>query len=818
MLLLLRSPEETISKFQTLQSLFLDDYLYILLSPWVFKAGKPFSSLACQAHMMHPFLRLKQTDNARIDTKIRQNFISLMTEKYQIPWKRQASVISPFIKMTHIFENLYFCDSETASMYFTILLELVSSRSQIGFRILAHIFRRHKRHMIEVSTIFVREILKALNDVNLGLDKALVCETFCLVLTLAYLDQTEHTKNQIFSDAISKNMRLSEEAAAGKNFLFDFKNYKSFEVEIPEWMLRGGLVLRDYQFEGVKWMNFLWKYELNGILCDDMGLGKTLQSLVTVALQMLELNRPQNLTNSEWQEMKIEYQKVLSKSKREEILGQGKGQPILRQLSPLLSMSSKYQKWDKLTSTLALVICPNSLVYHWQKECNDKLSFGILTPTVLSRNLISKLQTRNLSTMLANSPLYPKLLISSYSFLKNNLEFFDIELGFIILDEAHMIKNEKTALAKAVKTLKSRRKLGLTGTPIQNNVLELWSIFDFAMPGYLGTKKAFRAQHRELMNMNLMSLELDKMKLTQVQRRILEYLHAKVLPFIMRREKKDVLKDLPPKIIQDYDCEMTDFQRRLYDIFTENELGFLPIENSETASRNEIGSENLKIDVRTDFRPEEKRNVLKTLNSLRKIVNHPFLVENDPLYANAITRAKKQMTKAQKQGYFLLSGKFVALERILESLGFEPNDVSSCILNANKMIIFSRLVASCEMIVQYLKRFFPFIKSLHLSSQLSLKDRANMVEEFNLDKTCKVIIMTPKIGGLGLNLASANIVLMFDHDFNPMNDLQAMDRAHRLGQKKCVNVFRLVTQSEILFSGFNNICRGFRFYIGEVYW
>lgn len=354
-----------------------------------------------------------------------------------------------------------------------------------------------------------------------------------------------------------------------------------------------------------------------------------------------------------------------------------------------------------------------------------------------------------------------------------------------------MIKNEKTKLSNAVKWLKSKRKLGLTGTPIQNNILELWSIFDFVMPGYLGEKRDFRKEHRVLMNMNLMSLELSKMRLSSTQKRRLEFLHAKVLPFIMRREKKDVLKDLPPKIIQDHQCLMTSAQRQIYSVFQNKEADCL-----ETEAKSEV---TVQLNQASSLK---NNNVLSTLNNLRKIVNHPFLLESNPIYQNLVSSIRKTVPKKNRNLSFFLGGKFFGLKSILNSLNYEEEDIFSCQNNQNKMIIFSRFRDCCKLIIDFFKAVFPFINTLHLSNDLSLRERANLVEQFRIDKNLKVIVLTTKIGGLGLNLASANVVIMFDHDFNPMNDLQAMDRAHRIGQKRCVNVFRMVMKGLSIFIGF----------------
>jgi TATA-binding protein-associated factor len=646
---------------------------------------------------------------------------------------------------------------------------LIKNRRELGFLVLNYIFKKYKKSCIYISKIFIQEILKALNDEMKDVPKSVVCETFCLVLTLAYIDDKDLPTSPSVVNAVNSCQVLKSEFEDGKRFLFDFKNYKNFQIFIPKSLTQSTLILRDYQLEGIKWLNFLWKYELNGILCDDMGLGKTLQSLITISLQVLELFKCQLSPNEEDQDSTLLKLEQFAKSK-----------------------DRIFKK--TLQENMGVVVCPNNLIYHWHKECSSRINPLVLHPCIMNQHV---LQHGSLSAFIKynlnsnKDARLPNLLVIGYSSLIKNYEFFDVPLGFVVLDEAHMIKNEKTQLAKAMKSLKSKRKLGLTGTPIQNNILELWSIFDFVMPGYLGQKKDFRKEHRTLMNMNMMSLELNKMRLTTLQKRKLEYLHAKVLPFIMRREKKDVLKDLPPKIIQDQECIMSQAQRKFYELFEDKER---PALEGDTGLEGISGQMTSELQKARETQQNSKQQILSTLNNLRKIVNHPFLLESNPLYSKLVKTLKKSIPKKNKVLPFYFGGKFKGLHTILNTLNYQEENIFSCKNNPNKIIIFSRFRDCCRMIVDYFACVFPFIRTLHLSNDLSLKERARLVETFRVDKTFKVIILTTRIGGLGLNLSSANIVVMFDHDFNPMNDLQAMDRAHRIGQKKCVNVYRLVTK------------------------
>lgn len=146
---------------------------------------------------------------------------------------------------------------------------------------------------------------------------------------------------------------------------------------------------------------------------------------------------------------------------------------------------------------------------------------------------------------------------------------------------------------------------------------------------------------------------------------------------------------------------------------------------------------------------------------------------------------------------FFVSGKFIALKELLNNLNFQEEDEVSCLDNPNKILLFTRCTQTLQILQDFFKKLFPHITFLTLQHDQSNALRHSNVEKFNEEERFKLLLLTPKIGGLGLNLASANVVIMFDHDFNPMNDLQAMDRAHRLGQKKVVNVFRIVARDTL---------------------
>ncbi|KAJ1998054.1 TATA-binding protein-associated factor mot1, partial [Coemansia thaxteri] len=273
--------------------------------------------------------------------------------------------------------------------------------------------------------------------------------------------------------------------------------------------------LRKYQQDGVDWLAFLNKYELHGVLCDDMGLGKTLQTICIVASD--HFLRSQRFANE----------------KNADCL-------------PLPS----------------LVVCPPTLISHWEQEVRNYTDS--LRPLCYAG---VPAERRPLIAQIAANAA--DVVIMSYDVVRNDIDLLAAQnWNYCILDEGHVIKNARTKLTLAVKRVKARRRLILSGTPVQNNVVELWSLFDFLMPGFLGSERQFNEMYARPI---LASRDAKQMSHAQLGgEQALKALHKQVLPFLLRRMKEDVLHDLPPKIIQDHYCELSSVQRFLYDEFAKS--------------------------------------------------------------------------------------------------------------------------------------------------------------------------------------------------------------------------------------------------------
>eukprot|EP01052_Picozoa_sp_SAG31_P022035 SAG31_NODE_1734_length_7416_cov_2.201449_3_plen_1632_part_00 len=474
--------------------------------------------------------------------------------------------------------------------------------------------------------------------------------------------------------------------------------------------------LRPYQQEGVNWLAFLNKFKIHGILCDEMGLGKTLQALCIVGGNTHE-NRAQL---------------------RETVLPN-------------------------------LVVCPGTLVGHWHDEASKY--FGKhLQPLEYVGTPANRRQLR------AEVPKY-SLIIASYDSVRADIsEFAKQKFNYCVLDEGHIIRNSKSKTTSAVKQIIAKHRLILSGTPIQNNVLELWSLFDFLMPGFLGTEKSFAANYSKPI------VDGRKHKTaSETAFFAMESLHRRVLPFILGRRKDAVLKDLPPKIIQDIKCDLSPLQLRLYEKFDNMQAGNGATDRSVVERR--------------------QKNALEALQYLRKVVNHPALAvsKTHPDYTAISEDLASQNSSLSDTVH---SPKVLALQQLLFDCGIGGADSDSHRSGdgnpaQHRALIFFQLKAFVDLVEHELLAKMPGVSYLRLDGTVPPASRHGIVRRFNADPTIDVLLLTTHVGGLGLNLTGADTVIFMEHDWNPAADLQAMDRAHRLGQKKVVNVYRLISRGTI---------------------
>jgi len=480
-----------------------------------------------------------------------------------------------------------------------------------------------------------------------------------------------------------------------------------------------GITLRKYQQECLDWLAFLNKYGLHGALCDDMGLGKTLMTLCIIAGDFATM-----------------------------------------------------QKDDGNNTLPSLVACPSTIVAHWVQEATR--FFGHALPNIVQYSGPPRVRARARDSADFRTA---SLVVTSYDILSNDIAHFEkIKWNYVALDEGHVIKNPKTKVAKAVRTLSTQHRLILTGTPIQNSVVELWSMFDFLMPGFLGSEAQFKERYAKpiLASRDAKCTEADQHRGMVAT----EALHRQVLPFVLRRLKDDVLSELPPKIIQDYFCQMTKLQVDLYEDFSEGAL-------------NEGGIGGGEGDA-----PKKKTHIFQALSYLRRLCSHPKLVlkEKHPEYAR-ITNELKATGRSIDD--IESSAKLVGLRNILEECGIGASSGSQSFAN-HRVLIFAQLREMLDIVeTDLFKKHMPAVTYMRLDGGVAAPDRQPIVTRFNADPTIDVLLLTTHVGGLGLNLTGADTVIFLEHDWNPTKDLQAMDRAHRMGQKRTVNVYRLITRGTL---------------------
>ena len=427
--------------------------------------------------------------------------------------------------------------------------------------------------------------------------------------------------------------------------------------------------LRRYQEVAYKWLKTLDTYWLGGILADDMGLGKTIQ---VIAL-LLDYN-----------------------------------------------LNSK----DKKTS---IVVCPSSLALNWYNEIN-KFAPG-LSVMVISGNAEDR------AKKIRECNKYD-VIITSYDLLKRDVDAYteiDYEFKFIIADEAQYIKNNNTQNFKAIKKIKAVTRFALTGTPIENSLAELWSIFDFSMPGYLYSYKKFKESFETPIIREEDSYKTKKLKML-------------IEPFVLRRIKEEVLTELPDKTVTVLNSEMEEEQQKVY-------MSYM------AEAREEVENEL----IAAGFEKNQMK-ILALLMRLRQICCHPSLFISN---------------------YDGGSGK---LNQCMEI-------VKDAVQSNHKILLFSGYTSMFDIIEPELKK--ENIKYFKLTGQTKVSERIELVEEFNENEDVKVFLISLKAGGTGLNLIGADMVIHYDPWWNISAENQATDRTYRIGQKRNVQVYKLITKNSI---------------------
>ena len=440
--------------------------------------------------------------------------------------------------------------------------------------------------------------------------------------------------------------------------------------------IKGG-EMRDYQVMGLNWLVSLHENGISGILADEMGLGKTLQTIA-----------------------------------------------FLGYLRHICGIKGPH-----------LITVPKSTLDNWNRE------FTMWTPEV---NVLILQGAKDERHQLINDRLIDEkfdVCITSYEMIlreKAHLKKFAWE--YIIIDEAHRIKNEESSLAQIIRLFNSRNRLLITGTPLQNNLHELWALLNFLLPDVFGDSEAFdqwfSGQNED-------------------QDTVVQQLHRVLRPFLLRRVKSDVEKSLLPKKEINLYIGMSEMQVKWYKKILEKDIDAV---NGAAGKK------------------ESKTRLLNIVMQLRKCCNHPYLFEG----------AEPGPPYTTDEHLVYNAGKMIMLDKILTRMKKQ----------GSRVLIFSQMSRVLDILEDYC--VFREHKYCRIDGSTAHEDRIAAIDEYNKPGSEKFIfLLTTRAGGLGINLTTADIVILYDSDWNPQADLQAMDRAHRIGQTKQVIVFRFVTEHAV---------------------
>ncbi|XP_063074711.1 SWI/SNF-related matrix-associated actin-dependent regulator of chromatin subfamily A member 5 [Engraulis encrasicolus] len=434
--------------------------------------------------------------------------------------------------------------------------------------------------------------------------------------------------------------------------------------------------LRDYQIRGLNWLISLYENGINGILADEMGLGKTLQTI--------------------------------------SLLG--------------------YMKHYRSIPGPHMVLVPKSTLYNWMNE------FKRWVPSLKAVCLIGDREERNAFIRDILLPGEWDVCVTSYEMLIiERAVFKKFNWRYLVIDEAHRIKNEKSKLSEIVREFKTTNRLLLTGTPLQNNLHELWALLNFLLPDVFNSSEDFDSWFD---TNNCLG-----------DTKLVERLHTVLRPFLLRRIKADVEKSLLPKKEIKMYVGLSKMQREWYTKILMKD-----------------------IDILNSSGKTDKMRLLNILMQLRKCCNHPYLfdgAEPGPPYTTDLHLVVN-------------SGKMAVLDKLLPKMKAQ----------GSRVLIFSQMTRVLDILEDYcMWRNYGYCR---LDGQTPHEERQISINAYNEPNSSKFIFMlSTRAGGLGINLATADVVVIYDSDWNPQVDLQAMDRAHRIGQKKQVRVFRFITENTV---------------------
>ncbi|XP_057704668.1 lymphoid-specific helicase isoform X2 [Corythoichthys intestinalis] len=562
--------------------------------------------------------------------------------------------------------------------------------------------------------------------------------------------EAKDIENMSDSNQDIKNRLAETVRDNAKHLLSPDRKVNGMPVPALQPQLFTGGVMRWYQIEGIEWLRMLWENGINGILADEMGLGKTIQCIAHIAM-MIE----------------------------KKVMG-----PFLV-VAPLSTLPNWINEFKRFTPEVSV------LLYHGPQPERGKL-----------RKKMNRFQ--------GSLNMYP-VVVTSFEIAMIDRKFLQrYQWKYLIVDEGHRIKNLNCRLVRELKTLPTDNKLLLTGTPLQNNLAELWSLLNFLLPEVFDDLKSFQSWF----DIDTLG-EAESLVAAEREQSILSILHQILTPFLLRRLKSDVTLEVPPKkeiivyaplaakqeifytavmnktiaqVLGQQKSETPVYltpngrpKRRTQKIVDYNEAEDdtpLSLEKYlEKIQKEQEKSPSPILDIQCPLDAEINLKMRNILMLLKKCCNHPYLIEYPLNPATQEFKIDEQLVQC--------SGKFLILDRLLPALKER----------GHKVLIFSQMTSILDLLMDYCYlRGFNYSR---LDGSMSYPDREENMAKFNKDPDVFIFLLSTRAGGLGINLTAADTVIIFDSDWNPQADLQAQDRCHRIGQTKPVVVYRLVTANTI---------------------
>ncbi|XP_078268874.1 lymphoid-specific helicase [Rhinoraja longicauda] len=585
-------------------------------------------------------------------------------------------------------------------------------------------------------------------DILSRVKKAKTDENLDTTYTQKRLEIDDTEKNEDSNSAIKD--RLTQTVRHYSQHLWDpVRRVDGQPVPYQQPKLFTNGVMRLYQVEGMEWLRMLWENGINGILADEMGLGKTVQCIAMIAM-MVERGVPGPFF----------------------VCG------------PLSTLPNWVSEFKRFTPEIPV------LLYHGnQKDRHQKL------------RKIHKLQ--------GSLQILP-VVITSYEIAMRDRRYFQkFHWKYLIVDEGHRIKNLNCRLIQELKRFNTDNKLLLTGTPLQNNLAELWSLLNFLLPDVFDDLKSFESWF----DISSITENVEDIVASEQEKSVLHMLHQILTPFLLRRLKSDVTLDIPPKrevvVYAPLSKKQESFYTAIVNKTISTLLGQEPVEEKPqltssgrpkrrsrkqvdyTESCNDADLDKIIAEMQRQssceqrpvldvYVPQDKEIHLKLQNVLmllRKCCNHPYLIEYPLDCRTQQFQIDEELVKS--------SGKFLILDRMLPELS----------KRGHKVLIFSQMTSLLDILMDYC--YLRDYKYSRLDGSMSYTLREENINNFNNDPEVFLFLLSTRAGGLGINLTAADTVIIYDSDWNPQADLQAQDRCHRIGQSKPVVVYRLVTANTI---------------------